>query len=279
MTRKIIPVNKLIIVVVVLAVLVVQVYPLFWIFSSSFKTTVEFQTGNPYSLPAGFDLANYKRAFNTANLGIYFKNSTIITIAACFGIAILSSAAAFAIEKMRLRISKFMMTFFLMGIMIPVQVTLIPMFIIYNGIGLLDKHMSLILTQIGFGLPIAIYIFKEFYRYIPNDIIDAAVIDGCRIGKVYFNIIVPMSKNTFITVITMNTIFIWNDYVLANTFVTTDKMKTIPIGLYAYQGEYGNTDWGATFAAISITILPVLLLYFILNKRVIAGMSAGAVKG
>ena len=271
--------STVIISLIALFVLVIQIYPLLWIFTSSFKTSAEFQTGNPFQFPSGLDLTNYIRAFQTADLATYFKNSFIVTLWGCIGVSVLSSAAAFAFAKMRLKISKPLLSFFLLGIMIPVQVTLIPMFIIYNAIGMLDSYAALALTQIGFGLPIAIYLFKEFYSYVPNDLIDSAVIDGCGMGRVYFSIVAPMSKNTFITVITMNAIFIWNEYVLANTFITKDAMKTIPIGLYAYQGEYGNTDWGATFSAISITILPVLILYFILNKSVIAGMSTGAVKG
>jgi len=270
--------GRLILISLLLIVLIVQIYPILWILLSSFKTQGEFQTGNPFSLPDHLNLNNYIRAFTVAKLNLFFKNSIIITIGSVLGISIFGSMAAFVIEKMHFRISKPLLTFFIAGIMIPIQVTLIPMFIIYNKTGLLNTYWSLILPQIGFALPMSIYLFTAFYRYIPDEIVSAAAIDGCNIYQLFYKIIIPMSKNTFITVITMNAIFVWNEFVLANTFISETIMKTIPIGLYDYQGDFGNTDWGATFAAITVTILPILVLYFILNKRIVVGMAAGAIK-
>lgn len=243
------------------------------------KDQSEFRVKSPYSLPDRFSLENYFRAFQKTDLARYFTNSLIITISAIVCIVIFSSLAAFALEKMRFKkLNKFLMGFFIAGIMIPIQVTLIPLFILYQKVNLLNTHLSLILPQVGFALPMSIYLFTSFYKFIPGEILESAIIDGGSIFRVFGAIVIPMSKNTIITVMTMNAIFIWNEFVLANTFISSSKMKTIPISLYDFQGDYGMTDWGATFAAISITIIPVLVLYFSLNKSVVSGMTAGAVK-
>lgn len=123
-----------------------------------------------------------------------------------------------------------------------------------------------------------IYLFTAFYRYIPNALMESAVIEGASVLTVFLRIVMPMSKNTIFTILTMNTIFSWNEFVFANTFVNRNEMRTVPLGLYDYVGAKGNIDWGATFSAITIFILPLMLLYFLLSKGVIAGLTAGAVK-
>ena len=156
--------------------------------------------------------------------------------------------------------------------------TLIPLFQIYRNSHLLNTYWALIVPQIGFNLPLSIYLFITFYKFVPDTIMEAAAIDGASIWRIFINIMLPMSKNCIITVVTMNTIFIWNEFVFANTFISDSKLKTIPIGLFDYIGAKGMVDWGATFSAISIFLLPVLIVYFLLNKGIIAGMTAGAVK-
>jgi raffinose/stachyose/melibiose transport system permease protein len=265
--------------IVVLAVLALQVYPILWVFSSSFKSQIEFKESSPFALPERFTLENYLNSFERVNIGSYFTNSLIITVAAVTMIALLSAMVSFALLKMRFRISGFLKVFFIAGIMIPIQVTLIPMFIIYQKLGMLNTHWALILPQVGFGLPMSVYMFTAFYKYIPGSILESGVIDGCSVYRLFRSIVIPMSKNTLITVVTMNAIFIWNEFVLANTFISKTPMKTVPLAIYEFRGDYGLTDWGGTFSVIALTILPILILYFALNKSIISGMAAGAVKG
>ena len=265
--------------IVVLIVLVLQIYPVLWVFSSSFKSHIEFKESSPFALPERFTLENYLNSFERVNIGSYFFNSTIITVVAVVMIALLSAMVSFALLKMRFRISKFLKVYFIAGIMIPIQVTLIPMFIIYQKLGMLNTHWALILPQVGFGLPMSVYMFTAFYKYIPGTILEAGIIDGCGVYRLFHSIVIPMSKNTLITVITMNAIFIWNEFVLSNTFISKTSMKTIPLAIYEFRGDYGLTDWGGTFSVIALTILPILILYFMLNKSIISGMTAGAVKG
>lgn len=271
-------IKKGVIYAVMSAVLLIQSYPIVWIFLTSLKTPEEIKTRSTFALPENINLANYVRAAETSHLGLYLKNSLIVLLVTLFFLVLLGSAAAFAIGKMRFRINGLMLSFFLAGITIPIHVTLIPLFQIYRETGLLNTYWALIVPQIGFNLPLSIYLFVSFYKFIPDAIMEAAAMDGASVWRIYFSMILPMSKNSVVTVATMNTIFIWNEFVFANTFISRSELKTIPVGLFDYIGAKGMVDWGATFSAISIFLFPVLIVYFILNKGIIAGMTAGAIK-
>ena len=271
-------IRKVLLYVLMTAILAVQIYPIFWIFMTSLKTTDEVQSKSTFALPATWNIQNYIRAVETSNLGLYFKNSILVLLITIAALVLFSSTAAFALEKMRFRINQGILSFFLLGITIPIHVTLIPLFQIYRDTHLLNTYWALIIPQIGFNLPLSIYLFITFYKFVPDTIMEAAAIDGASVWRIFSHIILPMSKNCMITVVTMNTIFIWHEFVFANTFISDSELKTIPIGLFDYIGAKGMVDWGATFSAISIFLLPVLIVYFLLNKGIIAGMTTGAVK-
>ncbi len=271
-------IRKILLYLLMTIILAVQIYPIFWIFMTSLKTTDEIQSKSTFALPATFNLQNYVRAIETSNLGLYFKNSILVLFITIVALVLFSSTAAFALEKMKFRINQGILSFFLLGITIPIHVTLIPLFQVYRDTHLLNTYWALIVPQIGFNLPLSIYLFITFYKFIPNTIMEAAAIDGASIWRIFSHIMLPMSKNCIITVVTMNSIFIWNEFVFANTFISDSNLKTIPIGLFDYIGAKGMVDWGATFSAISIFLLPVLIVYFLLNKGIIAGMTTGAVK-
>ena len=269
---------KIIQYVIALALVVIQAFPLIWIFVTSFKNVDEFRSSNPFSLPKTFSLTNYMKIFDRGDILVYFKNSVLITGISVIFIVLLSSTAAFAISKFQFKICKIASGYFMLGIMIPIQVALVPLFQIYTKMHLTNSYLSLILPQIGFALPIAIFLFTAFYEFIPKEMYEAAIVDGCEIRQLFTRIVIPMARNTIVTVTTINAINIWNEFMLANTFVSDTQMKTLPLGLYDYIGEYGYIDWGQTFAAIAISVLPTLFVYFFLNKKIISGMAAGAVK-
>ncbi|WP_246552996.1 carbohydrate ABC transporter permease [Paenibacillus tritici] len=271
--------SKAVLLIVSFALLVIQVYPLVWVFISSFKGPNDFSGDNPLSLPSQYTFDNYFNVWSKGNLGTYFSNSIIVAVTTIVLVILFSAMAAFVIEKMSFKWSQSVLFLFLCGIMIPIQVVLIPLFILYNKIGIINTLASLILPQVGFALPISIYLFVSFYKYISNEIMEAAVMDGCGVYQVFWRMIFPLSRNTIVTVVVMNLIFVWNEFIFANTFIHDLKSRTIPVGLMDYIGQYGLTDWGATFAAISITTIPTMVVYFMFNKSVISGMTAGATKG
>ena len=263
---------------IVIAILVVQIYPVVWLMLSSFKSSIELTT-KPFALPTLWSFDNYAAVFRDSSLLLYIKNTAIVTFSCLLLIVFLSATAGFALVKMQSRLNSKLLLFFTIGIMIPIQVTLIPLFIMYKESGLLNSYLALILPQVGFALPLSILIFTSFYRYVPNELIEAAVIDGCNIYQVFFKIISPLTINTTITVASINFIFIWNDFIFSNTFTNDKQYKTIAVGLQEFIGAFGATDWGQTFAAICISIIPIIITYLLLNKYVMAGVSDGAVKG
>jgi ABC-type sugar transport system, permease component len=263
---------------VAILILIVQIYPVIWLILSSLKSSIEL-TSRPFSLPSTWLFDNYSSVIRESHIFLYIKNTAIVTFSCIILIVLLSSSIGFALEKMQFKINAKLLAFFTIGIMIPVQVTLIPLFIMYKNFGLLNSYTALILPQVGFALPLSVLIFTRFYKYVPNEIIEAAVMDGCNIYQVFYRIVLPLTNNTIITVASINFIFIWNDFIFSNTFTNDSQYKTIAVGLQEFIGAFGATDWGQTFAAISISIMPIVLIYLILNKNVMAGMSEGSVKG
>ncbi|WP_104182088.1 carbohydrate ABC transporter permease [Arthrobacter sp. B0490] len=265
--------------VTIIAIVLVQVYPLVWLLLTSFRTAADFAGGNPFALPSAWTLENYTRAFSTGNLGMNIVNSLIVTLGASVLIVVAGMMAAFALQVLGFRFSGLVRALFLLGIIVPVQIALVPLFIDYSKVGLLDTHLSMIIPLAAFALPMAVYLFSSFYEYIPREMYEAASLDGAGPYRIFTQITFPLSMNTIITVVLVNSIFIWNDFIFANTFVLSDGLKTIPLGLQNYIGAMGNTDWTATFAAVCVTVTPLLLVFLVLNKAMISGLESGATKG
>ena len=269
---------KIAFVLVILAFLIVQIYPVIWLFIASIKPTVELSS-HPFALPQTITFENFAKVLGDGNIGTYMWNSLKVTGISLLLIIALSATAGYALSKFRVRGREKIYSFFTFGIMIPVQITLIPLFIFYSKMGILNTSFALILPQVGFALPLSVMMFVSFYEFVPDELIEAAIVDGCSPFRTFIQIVFPLARNTVITIASMYSILIWNDFIFANTFVSENSAKTVAMGLKDYVGAFGNVDWGATFAAIAISILPPLIIYFALNKWVTAGMTAGATKG
>jgi raffinose/stachyose/melibiose transport system permease protein len=272
-------VQRTLLTVTIVAIVVVQVYPLAWLFLTSFRTAADFAGGNPFAIPGELTLDNYARAFATGNLWMNIVNSFVVTLGASALIVVAGMMGAFALQVLGFRFSGLVRALFLLGIIVPVQIALVPLFVDYAQVGLLDTYASMIIPLAAFSLPMAIYLFSSFYEYIPREMYEAASLDGAGPYRIFARITTPLSVNTIITVVLVNSIFIWNDFIFANTFVLSDGLKTIPLGLQNYIGAMGNTDWTATFAAVCVTVTPLLLVFLVLNKAMINGLESGATKG
>ncbi len=258
--------------------LIVQMYPMFWLIVSSFRPNLDLSS-KPFSFPSTLTIVNFQNVILKSNIFIYIKNTVIVAIVSLFLIVVISSMASFAISKMRFGLSDRVYSYFITGLTIPYMVTVIPLFIMFTSLNIIDSYLALILPMVGFSLPVSILLFVNFFRFIPNELIEAAIIDGCSITQVFTKIILPLSRNTIVTVIAMNLIFIWNDYTFSLIFINSTEMKTVSLGLQDFIGSHGVTDWGATYAAICTSTLPTLILYFLLHKQITGGMTLGAVKG
>lgn len=265
--------------VLIMLIVIVQVYPLVWLFLTSLRSEQDFAAGDPFALPTSLTWENYGRAFETGDLGRNILNSFVVTMGANVLIVLLGMMAAYAIQVLGFRLSKLVRGLFLIGIIVPVQIALVPLFIDYSAVNLLDTYQSMIIPLAGFSLPMSIYLFCSFYEYIPKETYEAASLDGAGPYRIFGLITMPLSLNTVVTVVLVNSIFIWNDFIFANTFVLSEDLKTIPLGLQNYIGAMGKVDWTATFAAVCVTITPLLLVFLVLNKAMIQGLESGATKG
>jgi raffinose/stachyose/melibiose transport system permease protein len=261
----------------IIVLLIVQLYPLLWLIFSSFRDNIDL-SGQPFGWPSSLTLQNYTSVFYKSNILLYMRNSAYVAVLSLISIVILSSTAAFAISKFKIRSGKAIFKYFLIGLTIPYPVILIPLFVMYTKTALLDTHLGLMLPLIAFSLPVSVLLFVNFYKFIPEEIIEASIVDGCSASKIYTYIVFPLSMNTIITVVAMNFIFVWNDYVFSVIFINSTSLKTISLGLQDFIGSHGLTDWGATFASICLSTLPTLLIYFLLNTKIVGGMTMGAVK-
>ncbi len=226
--------------------LVFQVYPIFYVIMSSMKTTEDFRHLASYALPGAINFSNYIKVFTTSPMLTYFKNSIIITVGVLIPLLLISFMAGFALSKIRFKGNKKILSYFLLGLMLPFQVALIPLFTIFSKMNMLNTYPAIILPQIAFSLSYSIQLFYSFSKFLPDEIVEAAIIDGCTPMKTFFRIIFPMSTNSILTVATMQGVFTWNDFINAYTFTRSTDMKTVTLGLNDFVGFMGTTDWGAT---------------------------------
>ena len=252
-------------------------YPLVWLFLSSFKTNSELYS-NPWGLPESFSLANYVQAITEGHILQYFGNSVIIAVSAVLVSVILSSMVSYAVTRMQWKLSKLTLRIFMLGMMIPVYAMVVPLFSMFNKMGLLNTHLAVIIPHIAISFPMAIFIMTGFMGSLPKELEEAAVMDGCNIYQIFFKIIMPISKSSIVTVAVVTFINVWNDLLLPQIFLTDASKMTLPVGLTEFQGRYA-TNYVAEIAAVIITIIPSIIVYIWLHKHIMEGMVAGAVKG
>jgi len=257
--------------------LVIAAYPLVWLFYSSLKTMPEFYA-DVFALPKRLDLDNYVHIWSGVRFPRYYLNSLLVTSTSVAGILTFSTMAGYVFARLRFRLREPLFYFFLAGMMIPVQVTLIPVFIMLRSIGLLDTYLAMILPYISFQLPVSIFIMRSFFKEIPVELEDAARIDGCSVSAIFWRIMLPLARPAIGTVIIYNFFHVWNELIFALTFTNTPSYRTLPVGLMDFVGQF-EVDLAYMFAALSSATVPLLIVYFFAQKQIIRGLTAGAVKG
>jgi raffinose/stachyose/melibiose transport system permease protein len=263
----------------IVVLLIIEVGPLVWLLLSSFKADSEFTSKPLWALPAGLDWQNYSDALITGNIGTYFLNSMLAVFPSLALILIFGLAAGFALEVMVWKGRNSVLLVFLAGILVPVQIVLLPLFTIYFHTQLIDTRWALIITYTGFGLPLTVFLMATYFKAIPRELIEAAVIDGANIYQIFWRVATPMVANGLVTVALVQFFFLWNDLLFSLTFISSEGLRTIQTGLLNFTGEHGQIQWGPTFAATCLAVFPTLILYLVLNQRVIKGLTAGSLKG
>jgi len=259
--------------------LVLAVYPLFWLLTSSFKTQYEFLNSPFYAMPEHFDFTNYREAFVTGHLWTYIHNSILAVFPALALMLVLGIPAGFALEVMVFKGRGAFLVIFLIGIMVPGQMILLPLFTIYYKLQLTDSLWPLIITYTATGLPLTVFMMATYFRAVPRELFEAATVDGASIFRSFWSVGVPVVRNAIFTVGLVQFFFFWNDLLIALTFSNSNDLQTLQVGLLNFTGQYGAVDYGPTFAAICVSVFGTLIIYLILNQRIMRGLTAGSVKG
>ncbi len=256
---------------------VTTLFPLLWMAYSSLKTNQEF-TASALALPKSLHFENYANAWRTANIGAYFFNSVYVSALSIILTILLGALAAFILAKFSFRGKKIIMALFIVGMLIPLQAVLVPLFSQLRDFKLLNTHWSLILVYTAFGLPLTIFLMESFIAAFPDSIMEAGIIDGASVPRIFLTIILPMARPVIATVSILNFLNNWKEFSFALVFITAEKKKTLPLGLYNFLGAY-TADYAGLMAALAIATLPTLILYLALQEQIINGMTTGAVKG
>lgn len=271
--------GKVVIWVLTALLLSVMIAPMIWLLISSFKTQNEFLTGGIFALPEQWQWGNYIEAWVTGNFATNVRNSVIATVPSLFLLLLLGVAAGFALEVMVWKGRNTTLLLFLAGIMVPGQMLLVPLFISYFRIGLTETYWPFILTYTAMGLPLTVFMMAAYFRSLPREIFEAATIDGASMLRSFFSVGIPMVTNAIVTLGLVQFFSIWNDLLVALTFVTNPDLATIQVGLLNFSGEYGATNYGPLFAAICLNVFGTLIIFLLLSKQIMKGMASGAIKG
>ncbi|TDQ37735.1 carbohydrate ABC transporter permease [Aureibacillus halotolerans] len=256
---------------------IANAYPILWMMMNSFKSSKEF-TVDQLGWPDQFVLDNYINAWNTANFGVLFGNSIYVTIVATLLTVFMGALASYCLARFSFKLNNIMHTYFVFGMLVPIHATLVPMFILMRDLGLLDTPVTLLFPYIAFHLPITIFILTSFMKAFPKDIEESAVMDGCGLFRIFWSIILPMSRPAIATVVILNLIYNWNEFSFALVLITDPMLKTLPLGLASFAGQY-TTDYGAQMAGLTLSVLPIIAFYLFMEREIVRGMTAGAVKG
>lgn len=251
--------------------------PILYMLVNSLKLESEY-AASPFSFPTSLAFENYARAWDVANMDTYFLNSIIVTFGALILTVFLGALTAFFLARFQFKLRGFMYALFLIGLLIPIHATLIPIFLIMMNIGLLDSRLSLILPYTAFHLSLTIFILEGFMRGLPKDLEESAVMDGAGIFRIFWSIILPITRPAIATVVILNFIYNWNEYLFALVLVSSPGLKTLPLGLANFAGVE-TASLTLQMAALTIALIPIIIFYLLLQKQLVNGMTAGAVKG
>ena len=264
--------------IVLILVAVIQIFPLIWLLDFSLASSNEMFTSGLLIIPKKIQWGNYAKAFVEGNFLHYLRNSVLINVLAVVLVVFVSIMAAFACRRMNWKLSGLVKTLLLMGMMIPIHATLLPNYKLYSMMGLTDTIWALLIPYVAFSLPQGLFLMISFMESIPVELEEAAVMDGCGIYRIVFQIITPMLKSSIVTVAIMTFLNNWNEFMMASTYLSSPTWKTLPFSVLEFTGQY-SSNYAVQFAVMALTAAPAVIVYIILNKQITKGVAMGAVKG
>ncbi|MDF2659230.1 MAG: transporter permease [Paenibacillus sp.] len=270
-------IGKIAINVFLIAISLSCIFPLIWMIYSSLKTSQEFNM-NIMSLPTSPQFQNYIDAFRIGKMGTYFWNSAFVSVFTVIFTILFGFFTAYILARFKFPFRNTIYFMFLTGMLIPIHGLLIPIFVEFKALGLLDKRITLIFPYVAFNLSMAVFLFENFIKSVPLDIEEAACIDGSSSTSTVLRIVMPLCMPVISTSVILFFLGAWNEFPFALVLLKSPALHTLPIGLTNFNGQY-TANYTQMMAAMVIVIMPVLLVYLAFSKKVMQGMTAGAVKG
>jgi len=274
--------NKLLLQMILIIWVIFQVVPILWLVSSSFKPSVGIMN-NPFSFPLksltieNYDFQKFK-TFAGIDISIFFKNSAVVTLISLILLTAVALLAGYALARIRFPGKNIFIFFFIVLMGIPIHALIIPLYYLIGKIGLLNNYFGLAFPYIAFRFSFSTLLAQAYFKQYPNEIVEAAKMDGCGHLRIFFSIIMPGSIGIISTILIVNFIQFWNEFLFALVIMRDNAAKTLTVGLMSFKGERA-TDWGPMLAVITLAILPTLLFYLIFSRNLIKGLTAGAIKG
>lgn len=256
----------------------ISMFPVLWAITTALKTDGEVNSFPPTLFPGKLNLGNFSAVIFQSDFPKYLLNSVIVTVICILVATLIAAHAAYALTNFRIRYKKQMMFIILMTSMVPPVAMLVPLYMLSVKLGLYDTRFLLILIYTAWRVPVLAWILRGFFEKLPKELMEAGIIDGCSQAMVFYRIILPISKPGIVSAALLSAVYVWNDFLVSSTFTTKNELRMLSIGLYNYISQYG-IQWGKLMAAVTISIVPIVILFVLLQRHFVEGMAAGAVKG
>jgi raffinose/stachyose/melibiose transport system permease protein len=270
--------RKVIIYVILVLWALLNLFPVYWMFTFSLKSNEEIFGKNLIGLPWEWRWSNYVSAWHTGNMPLYFLNSVVVSVSAIALVIIASMMATYAMTRLTWKWSAHVNAFFMLGLTIPIHASIVPVYVTLKNMGLTNTYWALIFPYAAFSLAMGILICTGFMVEIPKELDEAARIDGCGPWKTFGVVILPLMKPATATISIYSFLQCWNELMFANIFNSDGKYRTLPVGVQQLSGQY-TTEWGPIGAALVIATFPMLIVYIFMSKRIQESFVVGAVKG
>lgn len=264
--------------VVLLVLAILWASPVLILITTAVKTTADFASSGPISLPRSLSFANFKSAWSVGQFGVAFRNSGLITLVKVPVGILLSALLSYALAKLRIHFRATLTFFMILGLTVPIFIAAVPIFTMLRQIHLIDSIWGLLPPYLAFGLPFEVLILTAFFRRIPQELIEAARIDGASELRIFLRVVLPLSLPVLVTVAILDAVATWNELVMALILLTSPGHRTVPLSLLNFQGQF-TTNFTALSAGILIALLPILVAYGLMQRWIVSGLLAGAIKG
>lgn len=272
------PIMDLVTYVVLTLAALASMFPVLWAITTALKTDGEVNSFPPTMLPTKINWGNFYAVIFQSDYVRYLLNSVIITVLCILIATIVAAHSAYALTNFRIKHKKKMMFVILMTSMVPPVAMLVPLYMLSVKVGLYDTRFLLILIYTAWRVPVLAWILQGFFAKLPKEIVEAGILDGCSQPMIFYRLILPISKPGIVSSALLSAVYVWNDFLVSSTFTTKNELRMLSVGLYNYISQYG-IQWGKLMAAVTISIIPIVVLFILLQRHFVEGMAAGAVKG